>query len=505
MKHFLHHLLQHSRIHGQSPAILTVVADELNSISWQQLLARVVCAASYLQQRYPISDDVCCGKRRRWFGYECDNSINQIVLSLAIQAIDAVEVPLDCRGGSAYRDACWNQIQGCWLSASEIDECAAGGDESLPESIDDFEHRIANLDCDSPALVLFTSGTTGAPKGVLLSLRNLVGNAQGKLSAVAQRRDDVRLTLLSYAHAYARTCDLGTWLLSGCVLAPSLGLGGWHQMGSRVRPTLINTVPSLASRLLLDHTPATSRLRLLGCGGAAMDTSEFDQWKARGVTVIQGYGMTEASPVICSATPENATPGLVGGLIDGWESRIVDSRLFVRGPHVMLGYHRAESRTETGTVQSGVDQNGWLDTGDLVEHDEASNQFRILGRADDLIVLKNGFKVHPEAVQQRVVASPLIKHAFLSLADDGLELWVDCVTAISSLDLENEIGQQLHDMPEWCKPKRVERFPQPLSKQKNAFTAKGVLNREALAKWIRSFEPIRKPVAEVAKTSGDPR
>src|SRR5690606_21302345 len=85
--------------------------------------------------------------------------------------------------------------------------------------------------------------------------------------------------------------------------------------------------------------PELSRLQLLGCGGAALPAEAFAAFAERGVSVIQGYGMTEASPVICSASPDNAQPQRVGPLVDGWESRVeADGRLWVRGDGVMLGY-----------------------------------------------------------------------------------------------------------------------------------------------------------------------
>ncbi len=157
-----------------------------------------------------------------------------------------------------------------------------------------------------------------------LSYDNLFQNASGKLLAVPQTPGDVRLTLLPIWHAYARTCDLITWLLSGCSLAIGFGFADWLRLAPIVRPTLINTVPSMAQRIADTEfaSRSTSRLHLLGCGGAAMSEALFDPFTDRGITVIQGYGLTEASPVICSATPQNARPGYVGCPIAGCETRI---------------------------------------------------------------------------------------------------------------------------------------------------------------------------------------
>ena len=237
---------------------------------------------------------------------------------------------------------------------------------------------------DDDALILWTSGTTGNPKGVVHSHRSLLQNAKAKLQAVPQRVDDHRLTLLSVAHAYARTCDLGTWLISGCTLSIGRGFGGWLKLAPDRRPTLCNLVPSLASQIL-DQDEGLGCLRLLGCGGAAMSKEQFQSWTERGVRVIQGYGLTETGPVISSQTPSNSIPGHAGRLVDGWQSRIEHGRLFVRGPHLLTRYWNNPDETA-----AKLDSQGWFDTGDLVEINSSSGQLRILGRADDRLVLVNG-------------------------------------------------------------------------------------------------------------------
>jgi long-chain acyl-CoA synthetase len=167
---------------------------------------------------------------------------------------------------------------------------------------------------DQPALILFTSGSSGQPKGVVLSRKNLFTNAYAKLSAVPQDEADVRLTILPLWHAYARTCDMMTWLLSGCTLAIDHGWNGWQRLAPVVFPTLINTVPSVAARLMATaiDSPAACKLRLLGCGGAAMTTELFAQFGRRRITVIQGYGLTETSPVVCSRIAMECATGLRG-------------------------------------------------------------------------------------------------------------------------------------------------------------------------------------------------
>ena len=165
-----------------------------------------------------------------------------------------------------------------------------------------------------PLSILWTSGTTSEPRAVLLSAAGQFANATAKLNAVPQFESEIRLTVLPLSHAYARTCDFGTWLLSGCTLAVCLGYQGMLRRLERVKPNLINAVPSMASRMLREKPRNLNRLRLLGCGGAPLDSSDFERWDSQGVTVIQGYGLTEAGPVICSNAIKCCTQS-------GWKPR----------------------------------------------------------------------------------------------------------------------------------------------------------------------------------------
>jgi long-chain acyl-CoA synthetase len=309
------------------------------------------------------------------------------------------------------------------------------------------------------------------PQGVTLSGRNLAGNAAAKLRAVPQSPQDVRLCALPISHAYARTCDLGTWLLSGCTLVPTLGYSGLRRLSPVVVPTLINAVPGLAYRLLEDlpRVAGLDRLRLLGCGGAPISESAFGRWKDRGVTVIQGYGLTEASPVICSATPENASPGLVGQLVDGWESDIRDGQLFVRGPHTMLGYWNNDRATS-----QKIDREGWLATGDLVEQDELAGQFRILGRADEVIVLDSANKIFPSTIEREVEAVAGVRHALL-VYHDRLQLWFDADEEAEQV-IKQAIGELLREHAD-CHDCSLHRFPLPLREASGELTAKGTIRR----------------------------
>ncbi len=459
------------------------------AFGWVALAAAVASAARRLElefSRRPAAPRVV--------GHFCTNRIADVLVALAAMATAAVECPFDPRDRSSDprdRSSAWDEVGGVWLDESWKDDLESEAVRRFGRPFDrdalDEErallgsprpHRIASRsphDFDAAAIILWTSGTTSRPKGVTLSHRNLVGNAAAKLRAVPQSASDVRFTSLPLCHAYARTCDFGTWLLSGCTLAVTLGFDGWRRLGPAVRPTIANVVPSLAERLL-DTSAAvvgTDRLRLLGCGGAAMAPAAFESWRARGVTVIQGYGLTEAGPVICSATPDDAVPGMVGRPVDGWETRLRDGRLFVRGPHVMLGYWGAPEATA-----AKVDAEGWLDTGDLAETDGETGQLRVLGRADDVIVLPSGRKIHPSSVEQVLRSVAGVRHAVVVWRGEKLIGWLDLEPG-RSLDapLRGEIKVAESRLAAWQRPSVYRRFVPPLSVSSGELTGKGTVRR----------------------------
>lgn len=336
---------------------------------------------------------------------------------------------------------------------------------------------IANLPPDEPESILYTSGTTDTPKGVVLSHANLLSNAQAKLAALGQRPDDRRLTVLPLSHAYARTCDLGTWLLSGCALSATSAWQGWMHYGPRVQPTLINTVPAFAERLLSHIEPAAlGSLRMLGCGGAAMSEDVYQAFAERSITVIQGYGLTEAGPVIASATPQNSRPGYVGTAAERVQVKLdASGQLLCRSPGVMLGYYNDPQTTSQVLID------GWLHTGDLVHIDPQDGQLQIGGRCDDLIVLSSGHNVMPGPIEARLCQIDGISHAMLFRGPQGeLQLWVNDLWQRAPHELQHQIDLALLDTPGYARPRQVNRSQIELSQAAGTITAKGTIRRAAI-------------------------
>jgi long-chain acyl-CoA synthetase len=417
-------------------------------------------------------------------------SLEDLLVTLACQFAGLVEVPIDAAGGDAYVRTCRQRGGGCWLGDEDkrrfvrqafhailTGDDPGGGSDSIGSIGDD------RVDPSADALVLWTSGTSGEPKGVVHSHTSLLRNAEAKLAAVPQSPDDLRLTLLSIAHAYARTCDLGTWLLSGCRLAIARGFDGWSELAGPLQPTLCNMVPSLAERVLAGGAVPSS-LRLLGCGGAALSAASFERWRRRGVTVIQGYGLTEAGPVICSQTPEDSQPERVGRLVRGWESRLdAAGRLFVRGPHLMDRYLDAPALTE-----ARLDAAGWLDTGDMVRRCGETGQLRILGRADERIVLANGYTVDPAWIERRVQTLAGVRTAVVTVASHrrGVELWLEIASRPPSTE---QLETAFAPLAAWERPLRVRHFTVPGDRRAELFNRKGAVRRRPMLRFLDGFRP----------------
>lgn len=448
---------------------------ELGRLTWLDLTVAVFGLCEALDQAGFVR-----GER---LVHRCGNTVEGVMIALASAIVGTVEVPLDPSGRPADHDRLCGMVQGRKLPPGlfsgivdglnrglRLPAAPTGGSRGMAGRLLD---RLASHAASDPSLILFTSGTGGRAKAVTLSRGNLSSNAAAKCKAAPQSADDVRLTVLPIYHAYARTCDLGAWLLSGGTLAITAGWDGWRRVAARVRPTLINTVPSFAMRLagLPAGAAETARLRMLGCGGAALSADVFDRLSARGITVIQGYGMTEASPVICSATPADPRPGFVGRPVSGWQTRVgPDGRLWVRGDGVMIGYWDGDGLTTEAIFD------GWLDTGDIVEIDPADGQFRILGRADDRITLSNGRKVYPMPIEQRVMRIAGVLHAIVLGEGRHIEVWIDIdpeQSAAGEDEWTARVAAVVDDFPDWQRPRRVAIIPRSLESLPGLLTAKG--------------------------------
>ena len=280
--------------------------------------------------------------------------------------------------------------------------------------------RLGAVKPDDLAQILYTSGTTGEPKGVMLAQSNLASNVAAILQMWVPSEDDVRLTWLPLSHIFARTCDLYTWIAAGAVLALADSPEAVPANCQEVHPTLINGVPYffdklhrfLASQGMADkpgmlQAALGGRVRYCGSGGAALADHTHLFFKEQGVFISQGYGLTETSPTISTGQETDTKVGTVGRLLPGVEVKISDEgEICTRGPHVMKGYWNLPEAT------AEVIRDGWFHTGDLGEID-SDGYLKITGRKKELIVTSAGKNIAPVNLEALLTADPLIAQALV--------------------------------------------------------------------------------------------
>lgn len=271
-----------------------------------------------------------------------------------------------------------------------------------------------------PAYILPTGGTTGNPKAVTLSHRNLIANAWQVYHWCGgfEGREKI-MAVLPFFHSYGLT----TCVMSGVAIAGTLIIH--HRFVPRIvsrlieehQPTAFPAVPAMLSalnELLRDRPIQFKALRNVMSGGAALSDAIGDEFvRHSGATVVEGYGMSEASPVICTGPLDGTNvQGTIGFPMPDTDVRIVDEdgndlpygdvgELIVRGPQVMLGYWNAPEATDA------VIRDGWLYTGDMGTCDELG-YFRIVDRKKDLVIT-SGFNVYPADVEPVLRDCPCVK------------------------------------------------------------------------------------------------
>ena len=283
-----------------------------------------------------------------------------------------------------------------------------------------------NLDPDQLCTILFTSGTTGKSKGVMLSHRNLTDNAvclDMKILA-----GTVSMTLLPINHVYCLTMDIIKGLYIGMVICINDSIMHVQKNLKLFKPEIVLLVPMViesiyaklkdVSKLIpkkaAAHAAFGGNLRIICSGGAYLDPEYVDRFKEYGITILQGYGMTECSPVISNNLEWDNRRGSVGKLLPNCQAKVVDDEIWVKGSSVMMGYYKMPEETAETL------EDGWLKTGDLGYVDE-DNFVYITGRKKNLIILANGENVSPEELENQLSRNDLVKEILVREKDRVIE------------------------------------------------------------------------------------
>lgn len=308
------------------------------------------------------------------------------------------------------------------------------------------------LDPEDIAVVLYTSGTTGQPKGAMLSHRNLASNADVIGDHMLYTNEDRILVVLPMFHVFSLTVCLNAAIYRGAqmFIQPRFSPLDTLKTIEQQKITIFAGVPTMYNFMLqVGEGQAFDLHSLRYCisGGAAMPVAVLTAFEKHfGVTVLEGYGLSEASPVTSFAPVDGRIRklGSIGVSLPGVEQKIVDlqdqevppltvGELVVRGPNVMKGYwHRDE---DTAMVMRG----GWLHTGDLAKTDE-EGYFYIVDRKKDMIIV-GGFNVYPREVEEVLFLHPAIQEAAVVGINDGNygETVIACVVTKNDSVTESDI------------------------------------------------------------------
>jgi long-subunit acyl-CoA synthetase (AMP-forming)/alkylation response protein AidB-like acyl-CoA dehydrogenase len=289
---------------------------------------------------------------------------------------------------------------------------------------DDVARHAESCDPDACSTILLSSGTTGRPKGVMHSQRTVVANAIAASEVFLDEPDDVRLSWLPMSHSLARTGDLITALVRGGCLNIVTDRRRVLDACRVLPPTVVLGVPAFFERLeraaesgrIPDLSAALGgRVRVCVSGGAPVRKRTVAAFSARGLPLVQGYGLAEAGPVVTLSNPRIARPGTVGPAINGVELKL-DTRPATRGQLLVRTPSRAIGVIDADTDEQHV-QPEWLETGDLATID-ADGHVRITGRIVDTLVLSGGTKVPPAEVEAALAEDALV--AQVCVVGDGL-------------------------------------------------------------------------------------
>ena len=413
----------------------------------------------------------------------------------------------------------------CTMTLAAVERTGSANDS--PDLAAAWERDALNVAPNDLATIIYTSGTTGEPKGVMLSHDNIYSNVVATADAIGSTSSDVALSFLPLSHIFERMGDY--WhFANGVSIAYVESFDLVPTAMVQLRPTIVLSVPRLYEKMyarVLENALAGSalkkriffwardvalrradvilagkkpsaalnaafalgdrlvfsklrartggRLRYFVSGGAPLAPEINKFFFAAGLTILEGYGLTETSPVIGVNTPSAFRIGTIGRPIAGVEVMIApDGEVCTRGPHVMLGYYNKPEAT-----REAIDTEGWFHTGDIGVLDDGF--LRITDRKKDLIVTAGGKKVAPQPIENAIKTNKYVsqvvmigdrrKHPALLVVPnfDQLEkwakqhnlIWTDHAQLIAmptvQAKMEKEVGEHLRGLASYEMPKRI--------------------------------------------------
>ena len=435
-----------------------------------------------------------------------------------------------------------------------------GTEAETSQSIAAYRADALTVKPDDLATIIYTSGTTGEPKGVMLTHDNIYSNVAASRKAIPFDGRDVGLSFLPLSHIFERMAGHYMMFATGTSIAYAESIDTVPANLQEVRPTLVLSVPRLyekmyarvleaaltggfvkkkiffwargvaerwaneklagrepggllakqyaiAQKLVFSKLKARTggRLRYFVSGGAPLSPDINKFFYAAGLEILEGYGLTETSPVIAVNTPQNFRIGTVGKAIDGVEIKIAaDGEILTRGPHVMKGYYNKPDAT-----REAIEPDGWFHTGDIGELRDGF--LAITDRKKDIIVTAGGKNIAPQPLENKVKTNKYVAQAVM-LGDkrkfpsmlvvpnfDQLEkwatkrniIWTDRAQLLRmptiQAKMEKEVSKELAGAAHFEMPKKIGLLEHDFSIEKGELTPTQKVKRRAIDKHYKTL------------------
>ncbi|HEY1058654.1 MAG TPA: AMP-dependent synthetase/ligase [Limnobacter sp.] len=453
------------------------------------------------------------------------NSIHWVAFDLAALAMGMVSVPLyvdDNAGNIGYciqnsgaravvvendrigRNLLKEGLQDVRVLSLKSDiEVAEGGVENALHLLRSLERNLEPLELlDLPsgtlATICYTSGTSGRPKGVMLSHDNMISNVDSCFQLDIAKPEDTFLSFLPMSHMFERTGGYYLPLRVGAKVIYARGINQLPEDLATQAPTVLFAVPRIFEKFygriqasvkdsgfkrrafeklvdvgwrmeqgkggIMDHFQLPllrakvaqpilerlgGRLRLAVVGGAALDSTIAKSFIAMGLPILHGYGMTEACPVISVNRPESNVPESVGPPLPNVKVKLGENdELLAKGPNIMLGYWENEEAS-----RQAIDKDGWLHTGDVAEIKDG--RIFIRGRIKDIMVLSNGEKFSPQDAETAIIGDDVFEQIVL-VGEGRPFISMIAVTANSNeKELIKRANDRLGHLPRYIRVRRI--------------------------------------------------
>jgi long-chain acyl-CoA synthetase len=471
------------------------------------------------------------------------NSGDYVSLLFACALSGVIAVPLDFNSNQEFAEKIYNQVKAKLVFCSifkQPQKCKKFYQEETSLIYDKFPAKeiSAKLSPEDVFEIVFTSGTTSHPKGVVLTNENLYSNviSSGKVLNFNVRREAM-LSILPLSHLFEQNVGLflpiehGVKIVYSQSRKPSKILEAITQEKIKVIVTVPLFLQTIKEKIEFEaqkkgklaklqknlerfsNYPAPlkhlifrgiysklSPLRYFVSGGASLDLELEKFWENLGITIIQGYGLTECSPVLTCNSPTDKKIGSLGKPLEGIEVKIHDGEIIAKGKNIFENYHNDKQKT------SEVFKDGWFHTGDLGSFDE-QGFLRLIGRKKNIIISPSGLNVYPEDIEKVLSSFGEIKESVVLGLDSGKTI-VGCIIPSKSLTnpqkdalLQNinsklQPHQLLSELYLW----HDNEFPKTSTlKIRRGLVEEGMINRKSIKKSFKSDDKLVNILSEICK------